>query len=139
MCSLPGILFNTCPTEAPTGSASNGPKSGDTMRYGDFRKFPGDKIEGHELLQNSKLDQMGQGRGSMKADNPALALSQQDHKAISRAQAKAGLHDRSKVGAMSPLQNVRENVKLVKKAEIVTRSQLAGAANAARKHAKKLK
>jgi hypothetical protein len=40
---------------------------------------------------------------------------------------------------MSPLQNVRANAKLVKKAEIVTRPQLAVAANAARKHTKKLK
>jgi hypothetical protein len=69
-------------TYSPTDSADSGPRSGDTMRYGDFRKFPGDNIEGHELLQNSKLDQMGEGRGPMKADNPALALSKEDQKPL---------------------------------------------------------
>ncbi|MEH7353855.1 hypothetical protein V7150_09775 [Neobacillus drentensis] len=66
-------------------------KEFDVRPYGEFKKYPGDNLSGHELLQNAWLDANGYGpRGSEYSKlNPSIALKENPmHKFISSQQRK---------------------------------------------------
>lgn len=119
------------------GESKKAIQAGDTRRYGDYKEFPGDNIEGHELLQSSKLRQMG-ADATARSDNPALALTREDHQKVSKLQRKAGLHNPANLNQQTPAQNIRKNVQVTKEAGVASRSQLAEAARKAREHSKKI-
>ena len=108
-------------------------KAGETHRYGDFRKSPGDNLEGHELWQNAHIKKQNLDP-SVKSDNPSLALTREDHAKVSKVQQQKGLHNPTTLANQSPMENLRQNVKATKEADVVTRDQLAAAAKAAREH-----
>ena len=111
--------------------------NGQTRAYGEFKDFPGDGLVGHEMLQNAKLKQMGVDSAAKKT-NPALALTSEQHKEVTKLQRKAGLHNPANLAKQTPAQNVRANVKVTKEADVVSRSDLAEAAKKAREQAKKV-
>ena len=57
----------------------------------------GDGLSGHELLQNAWLKVKGhtskRGTGPASRDNPAIALKDDQHKRVDKAQSELGLHD----------------------------------------------
>ena len=79
----------------------------------------GDNLDRHELLQNAWLVEQGAsgGRGSsIGKQNPAIALAPDIHQTVTSAQATAGLHDTSKLAAMTAQQNIDANSKILRDA-----------------------
>jgi hypothetical protein len=87
----------------------------DVNRYGNFRKAPGDKLAGHEMLQNAWLRAKGlaTGRsGSLVAGNPAMALGDAIHSAVGTQQSLLGLFNGpAAMNGMSALKNIALNAK----------------------------
>jgi RHS repeat-associated protein len=110
--------------------------------YGSFSNSArtGDKLEGHELLQNAWIEVhtgVKRGAGPASTMNPAVALSHDLHVAIGREQRALGLYDRAKLAKMTAAENVELNALAMRRAgvsEHVTQTLM----KEALKHAKTL-
>jgi RHS repeat-associated protein len=104
--------------------------------YADFAKFPGDGLEGHELLQNGWL--RAHGYGTFRGLNPSLALDRDFHRStVNPLQASAGLWSPAILAEQSAYENIRAGIGVLKEAG-VPRSVIARNAWDVRSFAKSL-
>jgi hypothetical protein len=95
----------------------------ESFNYKGSKQFPGrtgDKLAGHEMLQNIWLERHGYGpRLSSDASkhNPAVGLSQAEHAEVGRQQVKLGL-DGPGVAKMTAAQNIELNAQAMRRAGI---------------------
>jgi RHS repeat-associated protein len=93
-----------------------------------------DDLQAHELLQNAHLKHSGE----TNASNPAMALTPEVHKEVSRQQSEAGLHDPDVLKKQTPRQNINANAKIlenVMSAELQKQGKTKKAADAQAKRA----
>ena len=90
-------------------------------RYSTYTNRPGDRLAGHEVLQNLWLEVRGyatlilRGRAS-REPHPAVALNQAEHAAVGRQQEALGLNDRAKLARMTAQEVIDLNVKAMRNA-----------------------
>lgn len=89
----------------------------DIRPYGDFAKFPGDKLEGHEVVQSGWLKAHGLSK-EIKMGNPAVALPPNWHDAVTKIQRDLQLHDPSVVRGQTALENLNSNIEALQKANV---------------------
>ena len=109
----------------------------ETLPYGQFRKFPRDRLAGHELLQNAWLRQLGYG-GRAFPRNPALALPQKFHGGfVTLMLAGLGLHYRINLANMTAEENILFNAEILRRLN-VPHAAIEQAVNASLQYAKTL-
>jgi len=109
----------------------------ETLPYGQFRKFPRDRLAGHELLQNAWLRQHGYG-GRAFPRNPALALPQKFHVGfVTPMLAGLGLHYRINLANMTAEENILFNAEILRRLN-VPHAAIEQAVNASLQYAKTL-
>ena len=97
-------------------------KEFDIDRYGTISQGverSGDKLAGHELLQNFWLKvkyNVERGIGTLSRDNPSVAVSKEVHAAIGEEQRALGLFDEAKVANMTAEQNINLNALAMRRA-----------------------
>ena len=83
----------------------------DIRPYGDFSKYTGDELAGHEILQGSWL----RAANISNLKNPALALSTPQHTLVNMAQRLAGLLDGpAAMRAMTAGENITRNMSILR-------------------------
>lgn len=90
-------------------------------KYGSFYNRPGDKLAGHEMLQNLWLEVKGFGkRGAtdISKNNPAIALGHNEHVLVGRHQRALGLFDRNRIFGMSATEIIEANAEAMKRAGV---------------------
>jgi hypothetical protein len=109
----------------------------ETSPYGQFRKFPRDKLAGHELLQNAWLRKNGYG-GPVFPQNPAMALPQKFHAGfVTPMQYEFGLHHRANLARMTAEENILFNAEILRRLN-VPHAAIEQAVNASLQYAKTL-
>ena len=91
------------------------------FKYSTFANRSNDKFSGHELLQNLWLEVKGYGKrlaNPASRNNPAMALTQAEHAAVTNAQRELGLLERVKLANMSAAEVIEKNALAMKKAGI---------------------
>lgn len=80
-----------------------------------FSKRPGDGLEGHEIWQSSNTAVHGLGgrTGTLGGRNPAIALSNKDHKIVNAIQRQIirSSHE------ISPLDNIKMNIQVLRETQ----------------------
>jgi hypothetical protein len=90
-------------------------------KYGSFANRPGDRLQGHEVLENLWLEVHGfggRGESATSRNNPAVALSESEHTEVGRQQRTLGLFDRGKLAHMSAEQVIELNATAMRRAGI---------------------
>ena len=115
-------------------------REGDIDRYGAFNtpSRVGDRLAGHEVLQNAFLKATGQilsrGVGPVSRNNPSLAVSKELHLRIDAAQRARGLWDSKRLAGMTDEEVIARNVAALEEAG-VERSQIVIVEREAVRHA----
>jgi len=90
--------------------------------YSTFRNRRGDKLAGHEMLQNLWLKTKHlagrRGTGRHSRDNPAVALSSRMHTRVGVEQRRLGLFNKEKVAKMTATENIELNALAMKRAGV---------------------
>ena len=114
-------------------------KPGEVTTFEDFRarSIPGDRLEGHELLQHAILKEeglAGEKRLSTEASkkNPVIALERDTHLDVNKAQAAAGTKD------LPVLESLRTNAKILLESGAAKRREATKLLEQAIEHAEKL-
>ncbi len=105
------------------GCAKPALKLFDIERYGSFniRSRAGDALEGHEILQNAWLEaNAGAARsvGPLSRNNPALALPEGLHDAVTAQQRRLGLLNPENLRGMSAADNIALNSQAMRQAGV---------------------
>ncbi len=91
-------------------------------KYSTYPNRPGDKLAGHEMLQNAwinlKVKGSSRGVGEASRSNPAVALSKEMHDAVGREQRKLGLFEESKLKKMTYQENIALNERAMQNAGV---------------------
>jgi hypothetical protein len=90
-------------------------------RYGSYSNRPGDKLAGHELLENLWLEVKGFGKRLASAasrDNPAVGLTHAEHAEVGRQQRALGLFDRTQLANMGAQDVIDQNALAMRRAGI---------------------
>jgi RHS repeat-associated protein len=100
-----------------------GLKEFDIERYGSFNipSRSGDGLAGHEVLQNAWLEAnrgAQRGKGAMSRNNPAVALTDDLHDAVTAEQRALGLLDKNRLRGMSAADNIALNAEAMRRAEV---------------------
>lgn len=116
------IRSGQVPEEVPLVPGKSVLREFDIDKYGTFTNRPGDRLAGHEMLQNAWMKAKGyikgHGTGSASRENPAVAMSRDVHTAVGREQAKLGLHDPKKLVNQTALENIELNARAMRNAGV---------------------
>ena len=127
------------PERPPYVSGQTPLREGDIDAYRAFNTEArrGDLLEGHEALQNARLEVTGRaparGTGPVSRGNPSLALSRPVHTQVNTGQQRAGLRS-ARLAAMSDEEVIEANMQVLDEAG-VERSQIEMLRREALRHA----
>ena len=120
------------------GLAKSYVRKNQVLTYNNFKKKSkvGDKLAGHELLQNSILKKKGLTKKRLDTDasknNPVIALDDETHKIVNKAQID------QKTSEMNVVDNIETNAKILSD-NGVPQTKVNAIKKQAIKHAKNLK